>query len=120
MLGCLDQKDGYGSDEAQSKRGVLTLKYQVEHSIVTNSGDMDKICYHTFHSDTEAQKEADIEFFDETKKACTAKNEEWVVRKKLRENEIAGMKEALKILTGDEARKLFADAIKPGKDRWKP
>ncbi len=35
-------------------------------------------------------------------------------------SEIAGMKEALKILTGDEARKLFADAIKPGKDRWKP
>ena len=62
MLGCLDQKDGYGSDEAQSKRGVLTLKYQVEHSIVTNSGDMDKICYHTFYSDTEAQQEADIEF----------------------------------------------------------
>jgi len=36
------------------------------------------------------------------------------------ENEIAVLKEALKILTGDEARKLFADAIKPGKDRWKP
>ena len=40
----------------------------------------------------EAQKEADIEFFDETKKACTAKNEEWVVRKKLREAEVADMK----------------------------
>jgi len=70
------------------------------------------------YDDTEAQKEADIEFFDETKKACSAKNEEWVVRKKLREDEITGMKEALKILTSDEARELFATAIKPGKETF--
>jgi len=70
------------------------------------------------YDDTEAQKEADIDFFDETKKACTAKNEEWVVRKKLRDEEIKGMKEALKILTSDEAREMFAKAIKPGKETF--
>jgi len=70
------------------------------------------------YDDTEDQKEADIEFFDETKKACTAKNEEWVIRKNLREEEIAGMKEALKILTTDEAREMFAKAIKPGKETF--
>ena len=48
------------------------------------------------YDDTEAQKEADIEFFDETKKACAAKNEERVVRKKLHEAEIAGKVDQIK------------------------
>lgn len=68
------------------------------------------------YDDTEAQKEADIAFFDETKAACEEKNEEWVKRKELRDAEIAGMNEALEILTSDEARELFAKAIKPGKE----
>ena len=31
-----------------SKRGVLTLKYPIEHGIVTNWDDMEKIWHHTF------------------------------------------------------------------------
>jgi len=70
------------------------------------------------YDDTEDQKAADIDFFDVTKKACTEKNEEWVIRKKMRDQEVEGLKEALKILTSDEAREMFAKAIKPGKETF--
>eukprot|EP00929_Paragymnodinium_shiwhaense_P111682 TRINITY_DN79_c0_g1_i1.p1 TRINITY_DN79_c0_g1~~TRINITY_DN79_c0_g1_i1.p1 ORF type:complete len:597 (-),score=287.23 TRINITY_DN79_c0_g1_i1:113-1765(-) len=66
------------------------------------------------YDDTVAQKEADIKFFDATKSACSAKHEEWVTRDSLRDEEIAGVDEALKILTSDEAREMFAKAIQAG------
>mmetsp|Transcript_52473 Transcript_52473/g.96666 ORF Transcript_52473/g.96666 Transcript_52473/m.96666 type:complete len:730 (+) Transcript_52473:80-2269(+) len=68
------------------------------------------------YDDTFGQKEADIKFFDETKKACTTKFEEWSLRKELRAEEVAGIEKAIEILTADEARDTFKDAIKPGKE----
>jgi actin-related protein len=50
MVG-MDAKDCFVGDEAQAKRGILKLKYPIEHGMVTNWNDMEKIWHHTFYNE---------------------------------------------------------------------
>jgi len=47
----MDYKDEYVGDEAQAKRGVLSLRYPLEHGVVTNWNDMERIWHHTFYNE---------------------------------------------------------------------
>lgn len=50
MVG-IAKSDTYVGDEAQAKRGMLQLNYPVEHGIVNNWDDMEKIWSHTFYNE---------------------------------------------------------------------
>ena len=53
----MPRKDHLVGDEAQAKRGVLALKYPIEHGIVTNWDDMERIWHHTFYNELRASPE---------------------------------------------------------------
>eukprot|EP00434_Breviolum_minutum_P017263 symbB.v1.2.015239.t2/scaffold1132.1/size136097/10 len=56
MVG-MDTQDHYIGDDAQGRRGVLTLKYPIEHGIVTNWDDMEKIWTHCFYNELRVSPE---------------------------------------------------------------
>mmetsp|Transcript_80106 Transcript_80106/g.141846 ORF Transcript_80106/g.141846 Transcript_80106/m.141846 type:complete len:722 (+) Transcript_80106:81-2246(+) len=114
------------STEATANTNYETAMETKDAEIVTNTGirtktEKDKALAESELADTTetfdatyGQKLSDIKFFDETKKACMEKADEMTTRKAMRTEELKGIEEALAILTTDDARDLFAKAIKPG------
>ena len=50
MVG-MPQRNWYVGDEALSKRGILSIRYPVEHKIVMNWDDMERIWHHSFYNE---------------------------------------------------------------------
>merc|ERR1719389_941787 len=61
-------------------------------------------------ADTQKQLDTDEAFFASTQKACKAKADEWSERSRLRAEELAGINEAVAILTSDDASSTFTEA----------
>jgi len=56
MVG-LDQKEVYVGEEAQQKRGVLKIETPIEHGLVNNWDDMEKVWHHTLFSELRVSPE---------------------------------------------------------------
>merc|ERR1719262_485733 len=48
MMPGSSNKEYFMGEEAMAKKGVLSISYPLEHGIVTNWGDMEKVWHHTF------------------------------------------------------------------------
>ncbi|ORY37784.1 hypothetical protein BCR33DRAFT_682852 [Rhizoclosmatium globosum] len=51
FIGSGGAKDTYIGDEAQAKRGILSLSYPIKGGIVTNWDDMEKVWHHAFSNE---------------------------------------------------------------------
>lgn len=54
--GC--RKDYFIGDDAQARKGILSLRYPIEHGVVMNWDEMEKIWHHTFFNELRVNPEA--------------------------------------------------------------
>jgi actin len=52
-----DRQDSYVGQDAQERRGVLILKHPIEHGMITNWDDMEKVWHHTFYNELRVSPE---------------------------------------------------------------
>merc|ERR1719334_967616 len=55
----MSTKDVYIGDEARSRQGMLSLKYPIEHGVITSWDDMEKIWDHTFRNELRVEPRED-------------------------------------------------------------
>jgi len=60
--------------------------------------------------DTQNQLDADEAFFTDTKQSCSGKASEWSQRTRMRTEELAGIQQAIAILSSEEAKATFTNA----------
>merc|ERR1719443_565546 len=104
--------NGFVDDSGSDVDGLVQIVARKEEELAAASQELADTIQTL--DDTKKEQEAEIAFFDKMKGECKAKHEEWEIRKSQRLEEIEGIEKALEILTSDEARALFAKAIKPG------
>jgi actin-related protein len=56
MIGS-EKKDIFIGQEAEEKRSVLNIKHPIEHGIITNWDDMEKLWHHTFYNELKVSPE---------------------------------------------------------------
>eukprot|EP01089_Gocevia_fonbrunei_P005168 TRINITY_DN1535_c1_g1_i1.p1 TRINITY_DN1535_c1_g1~~TRINITY_DN1535_c1_g1_i1.p1 ORF type:complete len:373 (-),score=77.63 TRINITY_DN1535_c1_g1_i1:18-1136(-) len=68
-------KEAYVGDEAQSKRGILALKYPIVKGIITNWDDMEIIWHHTFYNELRVAPEEHCAMLTESPMNSKANND---------------------------------------------
>jgi actin len=56
MMGSV-RKEYYIGDDAAARKGILMIRYPIEHGVVTNWDDMEKIWHHTFYNEMRVNPE---------------------------------------------------------------
>jgi hypothetical protein len=115
LAGAIDEETERASDfaklDATNKADLALMKSDLNTKELSQGNDVkDLATEQKQREETQAQLDADEAFFETTKESCKAKADEWAERSRLRTEELAGMNEAIDILTSDEASATFATA----------
>merc|ERR1719181_1861634 len=101
----------FGKLDNTNKADLALMKSTLNTKELSQGNDVkDLATEQKKREETSAQLDADEAFFETTTEACKAKADEWAERSRLRTEELAGMNQAIDILTSDDASATFATA----------
>merc|ERR1719453_2917830 len=98
----------FGKLDNTNKADLALMKTTLNTKELSEGNDVkDLATEQKKREETQAQLDADEAFFETTKESCKAKADEWAERSRLRTEELAGIGQAIDILTSDEAKAIF-------------